>query len=195
MRARFPLRLALSLALSFALAYSMRDLVHDTVVVPLFHALWQLSAFVQSVPELIRWAGIVAALALVLAWQLVPEWKVERRPGPRRNWNPGQVETLARWVTRSRSSNYFKWQIAHRLGALARRLQDLTGQSPPGSASEHRVADYLNAGLSLSFVDFPSRRGIFGRRPESALDLDPGEVTSNLEKGIFTDDMSHADSL
>jgi len=195
MRARFFLLLALGLPLSIALAYAMRDLVHDKIVVPLYHALWQLSALIQSVPELVRWAGIITVMALVLAWQLVPEWTIERRPGPRRDRNPGQVETVARWITRSRSSNYFKWQIAHRLGALVRRLQNLTGQSAPERAVEPRLADYLKAGLSLSFVDFPSRRGIFGRPTETALDLDPGEVIASLEQGIFADEARHADSL
>ena len=90
MRARFFLLLALGLPLSIALAYAMRDLVHDKIVVPLYHALWQLSALIQSVPELVRWAGIITVMALVLAWQLVPEWTIERRPGPRRDWSPDE---------------------------------------------------------------------------------------------------------
>jgi len=195
MNNRRLLMLAASVVLSVALAFAVRDVVYQVVVLPLSYVIWQLGVMFGAIPELIRWIALVVIFGLVLAWQLVPDLKpASRRPGARRSAR-GQVDLLALWLLRSRSSNYFKWQLAHRLGRVSQSLDGLAGRdsvaSPPGPG----VAEYLAAGLNNSFVDFPTRRHLLARSRTTALDVDPGAVVDYLESQTLVDRGNHAENL
>ena len=170
-----------ALILSLALALFLRDPVHDLIVVPLSYVLWQLGLFYWAVPELVKWLLLLVFVGLALAWQLIPDLKpgASRAAGPARREGP--VESLAIWISRARTSNYFRWQLAHRLGALARQLEELAGRRAESPAPSRQVAAYFAAGLEYSFVDFPGPRHRFKRSPSTPVDADPSEVVDYLE--------------
>ena len=193
-----PARLLLFAAaalFSLVLAYIARDLVHQLIVVPLVFLAWQAMLLAGTVPELVRWVVLTVILGLVIASQLAPELRsASRAPVPPRA-AVGSVETVAIWLRRARSSNYFRWQLAHRLGRVARQWQDLAGSPVESGGLEPGIDAYLSAGSNHSFVDFPPRRGIFGRRLSSALDLDVAQVIDYLESRAFPHQENHGHRL
>ena len=123
------------------------------------------------------------------------------------NWRPrgreqrvnpqaqGQVESLAVWILRARESNYFKWQLANRLGRISRRLEELSEHRAGVIARKEAVEQYLAAGLNHSFVEYPSPRNRFQRRTPTPLDLNPSEVVDHLESQMEMDRGGNAESL
>ena len=98
-----------------ALAYLGRDVVHDLVVVPVAYLLWQLSGLMAGVAQLVQWGILVVVMALVMAWQLVPRLAPRGHRVVGRTPREGPVHATAVSLWRGRSSNYFRWQLAHRL--------------------------------------------------------------------------------
>ena len=195
MNGRRLLLLIASIALSAALAIALRNAVHDFLVVPLAYVAWQIAVLMGAVPEFARWLVLVVALGLLLAWQLVPDLRPASRLPARPREGMGPVETAATWLLRARASNYFKWQLAHRLGRVSRRLDELRGRKNGSAAASAAVVDYLAAGLDHSFADFPGPRGPFAYPSATPLDLDPAKVIEYLESQSFMNRESHADSL
>lgn len=162
------------------LAYIARDAVHDFVVAPIAYGVWQLSALLGGVAQLVQWAALVVAVMLIMFWQLIPRLRPRGRlitPPPGRD---GSVNSTAVAVMRARSSNYFRWQLAHRLGRVARHLGG-GGRRAQGQSMPAGIADYLDSGLNRSFVDYASPRLLFARPRVGPLDLDPEEVVHHLE--------------
>jgi hypothetical protein len=83
-------------------------------------------------------------------------------------------------MAKARRGNYFKWQVANRLGRIVRRLGDFSGGSVPASPDD-TVEKYLDAGLNYSFVDFPTPRHRLIPAPKTPLDADPQRVVDYLE--------------
>ncbi len=98
------------------------------------------------------------------------------------------MASLAIGLQRARTSNDFKWQIANRLGRLARRVLDAPTYPSALDPMDDSVGRYLDAGLNHSFVDYPTPRNRFATRPATPLDIDPSEVVAFLESRM---DMSH----
>lgn len=190
-----PWMLIASVLLSAAMALVARDLVRDFLILPLAYFIWQLRGLLGSVAQLVQWGILVVILALVMAWQLVPDPKRRPRELSAAHRAVGPAETLALAILRARSSNYFKWQLAHRLGCLSRRSEELAGRNSDTAAPGPHIAGYLAAGLMHSFVDFPSRRHVLGRPTGTPLDVDPGEVVVFLESQSLMNGENHADSL
>ena len=96
----------------------------------------------------------------------------------------GQVEALAGWLTRAERGTYFKWQVANRLGRIAKRLGDVSGVQGRQPSDVAGVEQYLEAGTNYSFVDFLARKkrfpGLTGSA-RSALDMDISKVADYLE--------------
>ena len=98
------------------------------------------------------------------------------------------MEALAAWIRKSSKGNYFKWQLANRLGKIAHRLAETSGQEAgratnmgPGNEG---VEKYLDAGINYSFVDFPGPKNRFHHPPPTTLDLDPKEAVEYLESQL-----------
>jgi hypothetical protein len=184
-----------ALLLSIALAFVARDLAYDLIVLPLSYLGWQLALLFHAVSEIVWWTALVVLIALLIAWQLVPELKpAAGRPGGHRPAG-GQVAAVALWLVRSRTSNYFKWQLANRLGRVSKRLDELVGRHADSEANGTAVAGYLAAGLEHSFVDFPSSPRLFRRPAVTALDVDLRQVVGYLESRTFKGQDDNADSL
>jgi hypothetical protein len=187
--------LAAAALLSLVLAYMAREFVHELIVAPMVYAVWQVSVLLGTVPEPVRWTALIAILGLVVAWQLVPEVRpASRAPGPR-SGAAGQVEVVATWLLKARSSNYFKWQLAHRLARVARGWDELRGQPAEGGISDRTAEDFLSAGSQHSFVDFPAPHGFFGGHIDTPLDVDPEHVVLYLERRTSADGENHGRSL
>lgn len=173
--------LVFSIVLSAFLAFAARDLVYVTLVLPFSYIAWQLGVLFRAVPQLVWWTAVVVIIALILGWQLVPEIKPAARGGVRSPPTIGAVEVVAQWLRRSRRSTYFKWQLAHRLGRVSRKLIELGRRGSDAGPPSAAVEAYIVAGMNKSFVDFPAPRNPLARPKVTALDVDPREVVDYLE--------------
>ncbi|HEY5984183.1 MAG TPA: hypothetical protein VIU38_12000 [Anaerolineales bacterium] len=195
MSRRRALALVALLIISIALAFAARDLVYGLIVLPLAYVFWQLSILLGGVPEVVRWAVLVVVLVLIMAWQLVPDLRPARGRAAVHGARVHQVESAAVWLHRARTSNYFKWQVAHRLGAVSRHLEKLQGRNAGRGDPEGQIAAYLEAGVNASFVDFPPARRFVSRRSATPLDVAPGEVVTFLESKTYMDRGENAERI
>jgi hypothetical protein len=179
-RRRWPLYVGMLLA-SLLLAFVARDVARDVLITPAAYLLWELRTIYLAVPQLAKWFALVLLLCVVVLWQLVPEVKRSGRGGLPGHPVHGQVESLARWIARARRSNYFKWQLANRLGRISQRLAELSGRRNADLDRVNEVQAYLSSGINSSFVEFPNPRYPFQHNPRTPLDLDPTRVVDYLE--------------
>ena len=180
---------------SLGLAFLVRDLARDLLIIPLAYLAWQVGLLYWAVPQLVKWAVAVLLLGILVIWQLIPDLRPSGQERTRPAAPRGQVETLALWIHRARSSNYFKWQLANRLGRLAVKLDELSGRRGQGRPRLAPVEEYLAAGLQQSFVDFPVPRNRLQRRLPTALDLPPVEVVEYIESQMETANGRHTQGL
>lgn len=165
---------------SLLLASILREAVYRMVVVPLAYLIWILQFYYSAIPQWALWTTLIALLLLVVLWNLIPEVKPVVRRDPPRGPPEGQVEALALWIRKSRGGNYFKWQLANRLGRIARGLDESAGSGGRFPAADEAVQRYLDAGLNYSFVDFPSPRNRFRSAPKTPLEVNLNQVADYL---------------
>jgi hypothetical protein len=179
-RPRWPLVLGM-LVISGVFGYLLRDVIYQVIIVPLAYVLWLLNFYYSALPQWLVWVIVLTLLLLVVVWNLVPETRPASRKEVIRRRMRGEVEALAIWIAKSQQGNYFKWQLANRLGRIARRLDDLAGSGGRLPSSDAEVERYMDAGLNYSFVDFPTARNLLGGGRRTALDLDPRRAADYLE--------------
>jgi hypothetical protein len=179
-RLRWPVMVGIGGA-SLLLAFLLRDVVYQLVIVPLAYLLWLLQLYYALIPQWVLWSLLLVLLFLVVLWNLLPESRPSARTKSRHGQLKGGVEELALWIRKARRGNYFKWQLANRLGKIARRLNDMSGPRGRQPSSSEAVEKYLDAGLNHSFVDFLGPRSPFERPPRTPLDIDPKGVADYLE--------------
>ena len=174
------------------LAYFARHVVYDIVVLPIAYLLWQLRGLLSGVAQLVQWGILVVVMALVMAWQLVPRLAARGRRKAGRQVRDGPVNGTAAILWRARTSSYFRWQLAHRLGRVANQLGDLPGSQLSAGGLSEAIATYLDAGVNHSFVEYASPRLSFPRPAESPLDLAPEDVVQYLESHLMPGGDPHA---
>jgi hypothetical protein len=191
---RWPLYAGI-LAATLLLAFLVRDMARDVLITPAAYLLWEVRTIYWAVPQLAKWFALVLLLCMAVLWQLVPE--IGRPEGDRQPVYSadGRVETLARWIARGRRGNYFKWQLANRLGRIARRVDELSVGRNADLVPADEVQSYLSAGIDRSFVDFPNSRRPFHHNPPTPLDLDPSRVVDYLESRTEVARDRHAHGL
>jgi hypothetical protein len=148
-----------------------------------------------AVPQLVKWAVAVLILCVLVVWQLIPDFRPAEDKSARHAAPRGQVEILALWIRKARSSNYFKWQLANRLGRIAVKLNEFSGRRGQGRPRAASVEEYLAAGLEHSFVDFPVPRHRFQRRSPTPLDLPPADAVEYIESQMETAIGRHTQGL
>jgi hypothetical protein len=168
--------------ISLVPAFFLRDVVYGALIVPLAYLFYLGKYYYTAIPQFFLWVLLLLLLFVSVAWNFLPE----ARPSPRkeriRKPAEGQVEALTLWIHKARKGNYFKWQLANRLGRISRRIDELSGQrAGPGTEG---VEKYLDAGLNHSFVDFPTSRNRLRPPAATALDLDPKDAVDYLESQL-----------
>lgn len=179
-RLSWPLLLVIGVS-ALLLAFFLRDAVYQLVVVPIAYAIWIVQFYYSSIPQWVLWTVLLSLLFLAVLWSLIPEVGPARRRDMLHAPPEGQVEALAVWIRKSRSGNYFKWQLANRLARIARGLDESAGLGGRFPSANEAVGRYLDAGLNYSFVDFPGPRNRFQPAPKTPLDADPNQVADYLE--------------
>jgi hypothetical protein len=169
------------LALSLVLAFFMRDVVYEAIIAPLAYFAWQMLAVYRAIPQVIKWILLTAFAAVAILWQLIPEVKTSRSVRSTASAPPSPLSVLAGQIRRARASNYLRWQMANRLGRLARKLLVLKGGIRPDSSGPPEVEAYLAAGVDRSFADYAAAKTIFRARRRGTLDLDPRLAVEYLE--------------
>jgi hypothetical protein len=179
------------LLVAFVLAFALQDLVRLALVIPLAYVWWVFELLFGAVPQVMIWGIFVFLIAILLFNSLTT--RTVRRKLVREKSKPhlGNVEMLAQFIERSRQGIYIKWQVANRLGRLARDfliqrgdridakvIGSLTGRDWHPSEP---VRAYLETGLNGSFADYPSARRFFSHPQPTPLDLDVSEAVDFLE--------------
>ena len=167
------------LVTSAILGFLLRDLIYQLVIVPLAYLLYILSFYYSSIPQWAIWTALLAILLIASVWNLLPDAPARSRRPVTRPEPEGEVEALVVWMMKARRGNYFKWQLANRLGRIVRRLREFSGG--PIRAGDEAVEKYLDAGMNYSFVDFPTPTGYVTRASRTPLDTDPRHVVDYLE--------------
>ncbi len=191
MKRKQLLALAGSVCAASLLAFILQDVVRQVVILPLAYAWWLLGLYYRSFPQLILWVMVVVFVLFILLGNLTAEGTGKPREEPKPKSAPGAIENLALAIEKSRRGIYARWQVAHRLGKLARNLliqrgdcANTQGMSPLTGRDwqpSKPVQNYLDVGLNGSFADYPQPRWPFQRPKPTPLDLDVNEAVEFLE--------------
>ena len=192
------LTLAGAVGIALILAFPLQDVIRKTIILPLAYLWWALGVLYRSFPQVVVWVVLVILIAFTLFGSLTSDRKRIPREEPKVKLPPGQVEGLAQNLVKMHRGTYYKWQVANRLGRLARDFLILRGdlantkdRSPLTGYNWHPtepVDAYLDTGLRGSFADFPNPRWPFGQPEPTPLDMDVNEVVEFLEGKISTTD-------
>jgi len=180
--------------IAIILAFPLQDMIRKTVIVPLAYLWWALGVLYKSFPQIVVWILLVILIAFTLLGSLSTGRK--RKPREELKVKPvqGQIEGLATGLVKMRNGTYYKWQVANRLGRLARDFliqrgdrattRDLSPLSGHDWHPSPPVDAYLDTGLRGSFADFPTSYWSFKPPEPTPLDIDVNEVVEFLESQI-----------
>ncbi len=169
------------LVISGVFGYALRDVIYQLVIVPIAYFLWVLNFYYSALPQWLVWVIVLSVLFLMIVWNLIPDARPSTRKEVVRRRSQGEVEALTIWIAKASQGNYFKWQLANRLGRIARRLDALAGPGGRQASADPDVEQYIDAGLNYSFVDFPATRNPLAPVRRTPLDLDPRKAADYLE--------------
>jgi uncharacterized membrane protein len=188
--------LVAALAVVLVLAFALQDVIRETVIIPLAYLWWVLGLYYDAFPQIILWVGLVVIVLLMFFGSLSSDVVRKRHVDNETKLLLGPVEGLAISLEKSGKGIYVKWQIAHRLGKLARDLLIQRGDrdnakiiGPLVGRDWHPsqpVDEYLEVGLNGSFADYPNPPWPFGRPQSTPLDLDVNEAVEFLEAQMET---------
>jgi len=185
-----------ALVVALILAFFLQDVIRESVIVPLVYLWWVLGIYYDAFPQIILWISLVVIVLLMLFGSLSSDYV--RKAQAEEDTKPikGPVEELALSVEKARGGIYIKWQIAHRLGRLARDILIQRGDRVNNKViaplagrdwnPSQPVDEYLEVGLNGSFADYPNPRWPFGRPQRTPLDLDVNEAVEFLEAQMET---------
>jgi len=182
------------LIISSLLAILLRSVVYEVVIIPLAFLGFQLGIWYHSLSQGLWWWLIIALVLFMLAFSLVPAEKPGKQKIIRSKPKRGQVEQLAAEMMRTKSGQYFKWLVAHRLGKLSYQIlvhresgrtrsvfEPLAGE---GWQPSHEIQRYLEVGLHGSFADFPNPKNPFTTPVQTPLDHNVPEIVEFLESQV-----------
>jgi hypothetical protein len=173
------------------LAFPLREIIYETIVIPVAYIVWNLGLLYRSFSQGVWWWLIVGLVLFMLAWSLLPERRSPHRQEPKPKAPQGPVESFAIWLLRAEKGVYFKWMVANRLGRLAYQLLLQRENGRPRSVfapllgpdwePRTELQQYLETGLHGSFADFPQTKNRFSAPKHTPLDLDVAEAVDFLE--------------
>ncbi len=185
-----------ALLVALVLAFALQDVIRKTVILPMAYLWWILDLYYDAFPQIILWIVLVVFVAMLFFGSLNAHDTYGLREEHGTKPSHGPVEGLAVSLEKAHRGIYVKWQIAHRLGKLARDLLiqrgdrdsakvlgPLTGRDwHPAQA----VDAYLDVGLNGSFADYPNSSWPFRRPRPTPLDLDIKQAVEFLEAQMET---------
>jgi hypothetical protein len=194
LRTRRLLVLIGALIVAGFLAFPLRQMIYESIVVPVAFIAWNLNLLYRSFSQGVWWAAIFLIVLFMLLFSLIPQPKSRHQVEAKRKPPVGQVEDLATSLGKAERGIYFKWLIANRLGKLAYQilLQRESGRPRSvfapliGMDWEPRIElqTYLETGLHGSFADYPHVNRPFGTPPKTPLDFDVAEAVEFLESQV-----------
>jgi hypothetical protein len=183
-----------TVVIALILAFPLQDVIRKTVIVPLAYLWWALGVLYQSIPQIVTWILLIVLISFIFIGSFASDRKRIPREDVKVKPPTGQVEGLAAGLVKMRRGTYYKWQVANRLGRLARDFliqrgdrantrdqSPLLGRDWQPSAP---VDAYLDTGLRGSFADFPNQPWRFRPPDPTPLDIDVHEVVEFLESQI-----------
>lgn len=196
---RRPLFIFLFSLFCLTAAFVFRNMIYETVIVPLAYLWWLITLYYRLLPQVGIWIVLIFIILFAGARGLLMEIKIGRTIKLHKKNSQGPVETLSSLIQKSDQGSYYKWTIANRLGRVARELLDqregrqvkqkftrLTGRdwNPPKD-----VGAYLESGVNGSFADYPKRT--WSRSPRTPLDVNPQQVIEYLESEMENNRNGH----
>lgn len=188
--------LAGALFLALVLAFALQDVIRETLIVPLAYLWWVLGIYYNAFPQMVLWICLVVLVLLMLFGSLGSEGVRRGSVDEKSKTSQGPVEGLAISLEKAHGGIYIKWQIAHRLGKLAREMLVQRGDRASDKAigplagrdwnPSQPVEEYLDVGLNGSFADYPNPTWPFGRPQRTPLDLHVDEAVEFLETQMET---------
>lgn len=184
------------------LAFPLRQMIYDSIVVPVAFIAWSLHLLYLSLPQGIWWAAIVVIVLFMLLFSLIPQTKFRPRIESKQKPVLGQVEDLAVSLGKAERGIYFKWLIANRLGKLAYQMLLQRESGRPRSIFAPLVGmdwkpgkelqTYLETGLHGSFANYPYVKRPFATPPKTPLDFDVAEAVEFLESQMENSQLPHS---
>ena len=145
MRKRF-LVLVVIVILAIPLAWLLRDFVREVFLVELGRVIWAARILFESLPQVVVWGVLVAALLGLAAQTFRPRSRPQPDEARGSLIPPGRVQVLSRWIDRSAQSEYFRQSLAHHLAGLAWEVM---------AHHEHTSPDRLRERLQAGELDLP----------------------------------------
>lgn len=180
-------------------SFFLRDIILNTVILPLAYIWWLLTLYYRAVPQLIVWGLLIVVVFISALRNISPKNPFRRNEKKNQKLTKGPVEEFSQMLNKAPGGIYYKWLIANRLGNVARELLDqregrrsrgfsrLSGRDwqPPDD-----VNAYLESGLNGSFADFPQSN--WWTKPEwTPLDVEAKQVIEYLEYEMETSHDRH----
>ncbi|MBI5965143.1 MAG: hypothetical protein HY863_16820 [Chloroflexi bacterium] len=165
--------------------FSYRKMVVTAVVRVAAYFVWSLNVVGSVIPQQVLWI----LLLLLILYIAVGSFYGKRSEGgsTRKNAEPaaGPVEARARWIEERQRGTFYKWQLANLLGKVHQSIQDSVryGNSKNAPSISPQVRDYLNAGLTTSYVDYTTPT-IFQKTELTPLDIELEQVVDYLEEQL-----------
>ncbi len=138
---RFPRRWIIPalIVVALLLALISQGSIRELLIKPLVHLGWEISVYVDSIPQAIFWSFLLLVVLLVAIRILVGSRRsakiLHSRGTPMRRM--GAVESWLEWINQAQQGRYFRGRLAHRLTELAIELIAYRDQRP---AKEVRAA-------------------------------------------------------
>jgi hypothetical protein len=193
LRTRRLLVLIGALIVAGFLAFPLRQMIYESIVVPVAFIAWNLNLLYRSFSQGVWWAAIFLIVLFMLLFSLIPQPKSRHQVEAKRKPPVGQVEDLATSLGKAERGIYFKWLIANRLGKLAYQILLQRESGRPRSVFAPLVGMDWEPRIELqAYLDrlawivrgYPHVNRPFGTPPKTPLDFDVAEAVEFLESQV-----------
>ena len=165
--------------------FSYRKVIVGIVVRVAAYMVWSLNVIGSVIPQQVLWI----LLLILFLYIAVGSFYGKKSEGgtTRKNAAPviGPVEARARWIEERQLGTFYKWQLANLLGKVHQNIQESVryGNSKNAPPIPKQVQDYLNAGLTTSYVDYTAP-SLFQKTELTPLDVELEQVVDYLEEQL-----------
>lgn len=182
------------LLIAIILAPIIWIIIQFIIIEPIIYYWWGIKRGLALIPQYIYWLFFVVSLALFASGFLLRNIVSGDQESSLSNNFTSPVESLSESITRTKTSNYFRWLIANQLALLTigilkpsqkktlksrislTELNDLFKDFPD------EIKHYLLFGMDSSLIKTRSRNFLpFKKRIIPELDVDLDEIITNIE--------------